>query len=70
MRGVMRVETKLLCALLFSCMSGEHVAGEEPIERCRTPPKVIITESKREYHPTSTAKPPVGTVVLEFTQGV
>jgi outer membrane biosynthesis protein TonB len=53
--------------VLLSCASGVLAADEEPIELCRTPPKSIIADSKSEYHPTSTAMPPVGTVVLEFT---
>lgn len=64
--SVMRVHAKpLLGALLFSCAAVAIAAGEERIERCRTPPKLIVTNSK--YSPTSTAMPPVGTVVLEVT---
>jgi TonB family protein len=63
----MRAETELLFALLLGCTSTVLAAGQEPIEQCRTPPKVIIADAKREYYPTSTARPPVGTVVLEFT---
>lgn len=61
------IETKLLGALLLSCASGAIAAGEERIERCRTPPKLVVTDSKHEYSPPSTARPPVGTVVLEVT---
>jgi TonB family protein len=63
----LRLEAKLLGALLFSCASGAIAAGEERTERCGTPPKLVVADSKSEYSPPSTAMPPVGTVVLEVT---
>ena len=67
MRGVMRVETKVLIVVwpLLACRMG--VAGDESVERCRVPPKVIIENAEEQYLPPSTAMPPVGKVVLEFT---
>ena len=43
------------------------MAGEEYVQRCRVPPKVIIENAEEQYLPPSTAMPPVGKVVLEFT---
>lgn len=57
----MRVKEKLFGALLLSCASGAIA------ERCRTPPKLVVADSKYECSPPSTAMPPVGTVVLELT---
>ena len=62
----MHIDAKLLGALLLSTR-GVFAADEEPIERCLTSPKVIIGNLKSEYHPPSTAMPPLGTVILEFT---
>ena len=64
----MWVEEKLLLgALLFGCAGAAIAAGEERAERCRMPPKLIVSDSKHEYSPSSTAMPPVGTVVVEVT---
>jgi TonB family protein len=43
------------------------MAGEESIQRCRVPPKVIIENAQEKDLPPSTARPPIGKVVLEFT---
>jgi hypothetical protein len=63
----MRVKEKLFGALLLSCASGAIADGEESAERCRTPPKLVVADSKYKYSPPSTAAPPVGMVVLELT---
>jgi TonB family protein len=63
----MRVETKMLFGLWLLLACGIGIAGEEPVERCRVPPTVIIEKAEEQYVPPSTAMPPVGTVVLEFT---
>jgi hypothetical protein len=57
----------LLGALLFSCSNVTIAAGEELAQLCRTPPKLIVADSKEEHSPPSTATPPQGTVVLEVT---
>lgn len=64
----MPIESKLLLgAALFICVSMATCASEERIERCRTPPKLVIENPKSEYSPPSTARPPLGIVVLEMT---
>jgi TonB family protein len=60
-------ETKMLFGVWLLLACGMGVAGEESIERCRVPPKVIIENAEEQYLPPSTAMPPVGKVVLEFT---
>lgn len=64
----MRVEAELLLkSLLLSCANVAIAAGGEQAELCRTPPKLIVADSKYEDSPQSTAMPPIGTVVLEVT---
>jgi len=41
MRRVMPVETKLLLIASLLLASDMTIAGEEPVERCRVPPKVM-----------------------------
>lgn len=65
--GVMPVEMKLLLIVALLVTSGITLAGEEAVESCRVPPKVIIDNAVEQYIPPSTAKPPIGKVVLEFT---
>ena len=43
------------------------IAAEESVEQCRVPPKVIIENAEEQYFPPSTAMPPIGKVILEFT---
>ena len=66
-RTVMPAESKLLLAVSLLLVSGMTIAGENSIERCRVPPKVIIENAEEQYLPSSTAMPPIGKVVLEFT---
>lgn len=63
----MRVETKLLLIVSLLLAGGTTIAAEEAVERCRVSPKVIIENAKEQYVPPSTARPPVGKVVLELT---
>jgi outer membrane biosynthesis protein TonB len=63
----MRVETKLLLVVSLLLASGMTIAGEESVERCRVPPKAIIENAEEQYLPPSTAMPPIGEIVLEFT---
>ena len=63
----MRVEPKLLLGISFLFASGMTAAREDPVEQCRVPPKVIIENANEQYLTPSTAMPPVGKVVLEFT---
>lgn len=66
-RDVMRVETKLLLVVSLLLASSMTIAGEESVERCPVPPKVIVENAEGQYIPPSTAMPPVGKVILEFT---
>jgi TonB family protein len=67
MRSVMPVESKLLLVVYLLLLSDMTIAGEKSVERCRVPPKVIIENAAEQYLPPSTAMPPIGKVVLEFT---
>lgn len=64
---VMRAESKPMLGVWLLLASGFAIAGEESVERCRVPPKVIIEKMEEQDLPASTARPPVGKVVLEFT---
>lgn len=54
-------------ALLFNCANAAIADDAARAEECRTPPRLIVSDSKYEYLPPSTAMPPTGIVVLEVT---